>query len=248
VLLFATFLLIRRRYGYAITFLTPLVILLIGMSSANPWIDLADRVAYTVAGAVLALAAGYLLWPQWEREQLRDRLARAIRADRAYVAATLAALARAESPGPELGALQREAELAVANADAGFQRMMSEPARRHAPVAVGFSLLTYAHRLCRHTIALGAQLGAVTAPGEPLAALRPLIEAALDDVAEAVLAHRLPSPRPAFDLPLARLSDALSADGGEGAGAAAAGLLGRIVSDVTGLISALAAPGLVSGG
>jgi uncharacterized membrane protein YccC len=248
LLLFATFLLIRRRYGYAITFLTPLIILLIGMSSANPWIDLVDRVAYTIAGAVLALAAGYLLWPQWEREQLRDRLARAIRADRAYLGATLAALARSGPPEPELGALQREAELALANADAGFQRMLSEPARRRAPVAVGFSLLTYAHRLCRHTIALAAQLGAVTAPAEPVAALRPLVEAALADVAEAVLDQRAPAPRPAVDLPLAQLGEALSAADGEGAGATAAALLGRAVSDITGLITALATPGLVSGG
>jgi uncharacterized membrane protein YccC len=248
LLVFATFLLIRRRYGYAITFLTPLIILLIGMSSANPWIDLVERVAYTVAGTVLALAAGYLLWPQWEREQLRDRLARAIRADRAYLVATLAALARPEPSGPELAALQREAELAVANADAGFQRMLSEPARRHAPVAVGFSLLTYGHRLCRHTIALAAQLGAVTVPPEPLAELRPLVEAALEDVAQAVSDHRPPAPRPAFDLPLARLSEALSAEGAEGAGATAAALLGRTISDITGLMTALSTPGLVSSG
>jgi uncharacterized membrane protein YccC len=36
VLLFATFFLIRRRYGLAITFLTPLIILLIGAGSADP--------------------------------------------------------------------------------------------------------------------------------------------------------------------------------------------------------------------
>ncbi len=251
LLLFATFLLIRRRYGYATTFLTPLIILLIGMSSANPWIDLVDRVAYTVAGAVLALGAGYLLWPQWEREQLRERLARAIRADRDYLAAVLAALARREAAGPDLAARRRQAELAVANANAGFQRMMSEPARRHAPVVVGFTLLTYVHRLCRHTIALSAQLGAVTAPAEPLDALRGLIEAALADVAQALLDQRSPAPRPGFDLPLAGLAAALSGEGGDGPGATAAALLGRVVSDVTGLWSALASTppaGLASAG
>lgn len=45
LLLFATFLLIRRRCSYGITFLTPLTILLIGISSADTWIDLAERVA-----------------------------------------------------------------------------------------------------------------------------------------------------------------------------------------------------------
>lgn len=239
LLLFATFLLIRRRYGYAITFLTPIIILLIGMTSADPWIDLAERIAYTVTGALLAIAAGYLLWPSWEREQLRERLARAVRADRGYLGAVLAALAGKETPAPRLADLRRQAELAVANADAGFQRMLAEPARRRAPVAEGFALLVYLHRLCRHAIALSAQLGAVAPPPAPLGALAGLIEAALADAARALDEGSAPAPRPAFDAPLAQVSAAL-AGGGEG-GSAAAALLGRLVSDVTGLLAATAA-------
>ncbi|HXZ01159.1 MAG TPA: FUSC family protein [Stellaceae bacterium] len=246
LLLFATFLLIRRRYGYAITFLTPLIILLIGMSSADPWIDLAERVAYTIGGAALALAAGYLLWPQWEREQLRERLARAIGADQAFVAEVLAGLARLEAAGPSLASLRRQAELAIANADAGFQRMLAEPTRRRAPVAAGFALLVYAHRLCRHAIALSAQLGAAAAPAEPLHALGGLIERALSDAAQALLERRAPAPRPGFDAPLARLTASLAAAEEGGPGTIAASLLARIVSDVTGLLNAAAAPGLVS--
>jgi uncharacterized membrane protein YccC len=237
LLLFATFLLIRRRYGYAITFLTPLIILLIGMGSPNPWIDLADRIAYTVAGAMLAIAAGYLLWPRWEREQLRERVARAVRADRDYLAAVLAALAGKETPAPLLAQLRRQAELAVANADAGFQRMLAEPTR-HAPVTEGFSLLIYLHRLCRHAIALAAQLGAAAPPPAPLSVLAGLIGAALADVGQALDAGRAPSPRPGFDASLAQISAALAAGGD---GSAVAPLLGRAVSDVTGLIAAAAA-------
>ncbi len=251
LLLFATFLLIRRRYGYAMTFLTPLIILLIGMSSANPWIDLADRLAYTIGGAALALAAGYLLWPQWEHEQLRQRLARAIDTDREYIAAVLAGLARREAAGPALAPLRRQSELAIANADAGYQRMLAEPRRRQAPVEIGFALLIYVHRLCRHAIALSAQLGAVAVPAAPLEALGGLIAAALADAAQALLESRPPAPRPGFDPPLALLTASLAAEGESGPGAVTAALLGRIVSDVTGLLGAAAtprpAPGLVSG-
>lgn len=236
LLLFATFLLIRRRYGYAITFLTPLIILLIGMSSANPWLDLADRIAYTVAGALLAIGAGYLLWPRWEREQLRERLARAVRADRDYLATVLAALGGEETPAPRLADRRRQAELAVANADAGFQRMLAEPTRR-APVAEGFSLLIYLHRLCRHTIALSAHLGAVSPPPAPLKALGSLIDAALDQVARSLDEGGALPPRPDFDPPLALISASLAGE----SGAAAASLLGRLVSDVTGLIAAATA-------
>jgi uncharacterized membrane protein YccC len=238
LLLFATFLLIRRRYGYGIMFLTPIIILLIGASSADPWIDLAERVAYTVVGALLALAAGYLLWPRWEHEQLRDRLADAILADTAYLAAVLSAFAQPAAEAATLPALRRRAEIAVANADAGFQRMLGEPAHPARLVAAGFSLLVYLHRLCRHAIALAAQLGgAAPLPPEPLAALRRRMTPALEDTALALKEQRAPAPRPDFDTPLEELMAHL---GGAAEGATGA-LLGRLVSDVTGVLGATAA-------
>jgi uncharacterized membrane protein YccC len=233
LLLFATFLLIRQRYSYGITFLTPLIILLIGIGSADPWIDLAERVAYTVAGALLALAAGYLIWPRWEREQLRDRLAAAILADKAYLDAVLSAMAApAPEASAEISALRRQSEIAVANADAGFQRMLAEPASKTPLVAAGFALLVYLHRLCRHTIALAAQLGAA-APPEPLGDLRRLLGAALDGAAQAVREGGPPAPRPDFDAPLAKVASA--------AGDAVTLLLGRLVSDTTSVLGATAA-------
>ena len=241
-LLFATFALIRRRYGYAITFLTPIIMLLTGAGSADPWRDVAERIAYTVVGAALALAAGYGLWPQWERERLSDRLARAIRADRDYLAAALAALGKAAPPDAALAELRRHAEIAVGNADAAFQRMLGEPAHRRARVDTGFTLLVYIHRLCRHTIALAAHLGAVAAPDPPLDALRRLMAEALEDVAQAVLDGRPPAPRPAFDEPLARLRATLSGGGEATPGGTVAALLDQLVSDVTGLCMAPVAP------
>jgi uncharacterized membrane protein YccC len=238
LLLFATFLLIRRRYGYGVTFLTPLVILLIGASSANPWIDVAERVAYTVTGALLALGAGYLLWPRWEHELLRDRLASAILADKAYLEAALSAIAEPAGEAARLlPACRREAEMAVANADAGFQRMLAEPAHPAALLGAGFTLLVYLHRLCRHTIALSSQLGSAALPREPLGDLRQRLAAALDDTAGALKGGRAPAPRPDFDTPLAAL---VPAAGGASGGTAGA-LLGRVVSDATGLLGAAAA-------
>jgi uncharacterized membrane protein YccC len=238
ILLFATFTLIRRRYGYAITFLTPIVMLLIGAGSADPWIDLAERIAYTVIGAALALAAGYGLWPQWERERLSDRLARAIRADRDFLAAALAALGKAAPPDAALADLRRLAEIAVGNADAAFQRMLGEPAHRRARVDTGFTLLVYIHRLCRHTIALATHLGVVAAPEPALGALQGLMAAALEDVAQAVLEGRPPAPRPAFDEPLAQLRATLSGDKDVAPADTVAVLLDQLVSDVTGLCTA----------
>jgi uncharacterized membrane protein YccC len=237
LLLFATFLVIRRNYGYGITFLTPIIILLITRGSLDPWIDLAERVAYTVAGAILALATAHLLWPQWERDQLRDRLQRALQASQHYLDGVLQHLAGASVSPEALAALRRQAELALVNAETGFQRMRAEPADRAALLGVAFALLVYLRRLCRHTIALSLQHEDAPLPLEPVTRLRQLITAALGDLGKAVGEGGMSVPWPSLESQLAELAAQLS-PGAAGETSRATGLLGRIVSDVMGLLGA----------
>lgn len=237
ILLFATFLVIRRNYGYGITFLTPIIILLISHGSLDPWIDLAERVAYTLAGAALALAAAYLLWPQWERDQLRDRLRRVLQVLQRYLDAVLERQAGSAVSQEDLASLRRQAELALANADAGFQRMRAEPGDRAELLGVAFALLVYLRRLCRHTIALSLQHPEPPLPVEPLSKLRQLIEAALGDLGKVVGEGRMPVPWPSLEQQLDELVSQLTPASTKET-SPATGLLGRIVSDVTGLLGA----------
>lgn len=239
VLLFATFFLIRRRYGHAMAFLTPLIILLVGFNGPNPWEDVLNRILYTVLGAAVALLAGYALWPQWEHERLPDHIAAAIRACRDYLVAVLDALGSATSSVEALGPLRRTAEVQVTNGEAAFQRMIVEPSRQRGRVDRLFMLTIYGHRLCRHTIALEAHIGALVPQAGLIAPLRSLVEAGLTDVADALAAGRAPGPRPAFDAPLARLRDAIAPAGRTGGGADL--LLGQIVSDISALNTAATA-------
>lgn len=239
VLLFATFFLIRRHYGRAIAFLTPLIILLVGLSGSNPWQDVLDRVEFTLLGAVAALGAGYALWPQWERERLPDRLAAAVRAGKRYVTAVMDSLAGTAPPVETLGPLRRAAEIEVTNVDAAFQRVVAEPSRQRGRLGKLFVLTVYIHRLCRHAIALDAQVGAPPVAAAAVASLRGLVDTALEDVARALLESRPAAPRPAFDEPLAGVRDAI---GGAGPGSSGIPqLLGQIVSDITALNTAASA-------
>jgi uncharacterized membrane protein YccC len=236
-LLFATFALLRRRYAWGVTFLTPLIILLLGISGPDPWADVVDRIADTLAGAGLAIVAGYVLWPLWQRERLAPRLAQAIVADKTYAAAVLVALVEKHDPRARLPELQRQAEIASANADAAFQRMLAEPRRQRGRIAPAFALTIYVQRLARHSIALAGYVGAALVPWEAAEQLRELLAATLDDVAAALLEAREPKPRPNFDEPLERLRAALTASK-EGVGATIAFLLGQLIADTTTLHSA----------
>jgi uncharacterized membrane protein YccC len=237
VLLFATFLVIRRNYAYGITFLTPIVILLISQRSLDPWVDLAERVAYTVAGAILALVAAYLLWPQWERDQLRDRLQRALQALQRYLDGVLQSLAGAAVSPESIASLRRQAELALANAEAGFQRMRAEPGDRAELLGVAFALLVNLRRLCRHTIALSLQHQGAPLSLEPLTKLRQLIAAALGDLGKVVAEGRMPVPWPSLESQLDELVSQLSPETARET-SLATGPLGRIVSDLIGLLGA----------
>jgi len=236
-LLFATFLVIRRNYGYGITFLTPIIILLISRGSLDPWVDLAARVAYTLAGAVLALGAAYLLWPRWERDLLRDRLVRALRALRDYLDAVLRQLAESPVNHGTLAPLRRQAEIAVANAEAGLQRLRAEPAERAALQGVAFALLVHLNRLCRHTIMLSLLHPATPLPSQPVSELRRLIAAVLDDLAKVIGQGRMPVPWPSLEPQLEELMSQLK-PGTPSESSPVSELLGRIASDLLGLLGA----------
>lgn len=238
VLLFATFALLRRRYGWGVTFLTPLIILLLGMSGPDPRTDVIYRIVDTLAGAGLAIVAGYALWPLWQREALAPSLAQAIMADKTYAAAVLVALVERQDPAARLPELQRRAEIEAANADAAFQRMLSEPRRHRGRIPPAFALTTYIRRLAHHSIALAGYVGAATVPKQATDQLRALLEATLDDIANALREARDPKPRPNFDEPLERLRATLT-ESKAGMGGTIAFLLGQLVADATTLHSAL---------
>ncbi len=235
ILLFAALFVQRRRYGLGVTFLTPLIVLLLATSTGDPWIDTLDRIMDTVAGAALGITAGYLLWPEWERERIPAQLARAIRANRDYMLQIFDALSGATRPSERIGELRRQAEIAAGNAEAGFQRLLSEPRIHRGRIARAFVLMTYIQRLERHLIALAAHVGSIALPdAEVRELLRPL-EVVQGGIAEAIAESRMPPPCPGFDTPLGRLRSLLAQHEAAEPARAVEFLLGRIVSDTTSL-------------
>ena len=235
-LMFVAFFVQRRQYGLGVTFLTPLIVLLITTTVGDQWIDTLDRVTDTLAGAMVGIGSSYLLWPQWERQRLPALLARAIRATCAYMARVLEALARSEGERP--GQLRRRAEIAIGNAEAGFQRLLTEPARHRGNVSRAFAILTYTRRLERHLIALAAQIGTVQLPGSEISSLSVLLETVQEEIALAITAGRRPQPCPPLDSALERVTTLLVSEEARSPGSTISFLLSRVVSDTASLHSA----------
>jgi uncharacterized membrane protein YccC len=234
-LLFAALFVQRRRYGLGVTFLTPLIVLLLATSIGDPWTDTLDRVIDTAAGAALGLFAGYFVWPHWERERLPGLLARAVRAERDYMVQVFTALGGAALRSEEIGEFRRRAEIAAGNAEAAFQRLLSEPRIQRGRIARAFAIVTYIQRLERHLIALASHIGSISLPEVEVRALLRLLQRAQEDVADAVAQDRTPPSCPAFDTDLGRLRSRLLNGEAPETARLVEFLLGKIVSDTTSL-------------
>jgi hypothetical protein len=153
------------------------------------------------------------------------------------MASMLKGLSNAEAPS-DLGQLRRTAEIETGNAEAAFQRLLTEPRKHRGRLAQAFAIVTYLQRLERHLIALAEQIGTVSPPKEAVAALGRLLEDTHEAVATAIETDRSLSPCPSSDELLTHLRAALTAADEHGHGEEVAFLLGRLVSDTASLHSA----------
>lgn len=115
-------------YGAFIACLTPLVVLLfdIALPGHSPLMVAGMRIAYTIAGGTIALAAGLLLWPSWERQRVGDELRNALRAHGDFARTVLHELT-GSGPADAIGPARRAAGLAVNNLEASISRALQEP-------------------------------------------------------------------------------------------------------------------------
>jgi uncharacterized membrane protein YccC len=190
------------NYALFVLLLTPQFVLIAELFQTGlaPDAHLAGlRALDSVLGGMLGLAAGFLLWPSWETTQLPKQLVQALRANRDYLAAVLAG-----APMAEVQAARRAAGLASNNAEASFQRLLSEPRRR--PPAAAEPAMTMLGCL-RRLAGAAATLSLVppktrAAAALVLAGVRDGTSASIEAIAKAIeQGATVPSPQPMPSLP-----------------------------------------------
>jgi uncharacterized membrane protein YccC len=198
------FSLIARNHGLGVMFLTPFIVLLLNIVQPGDWEIAATRSLDTVIGGLLALLAGYLLWPSWERERLPEQLARTIATNRDYFLGVIAGyLGQTDSPD-SLRSRRAQAQLENANAAAAFQRLLSEPEAQHGPMAPIYALVTYNQRFYDGVTTLAVNWPGVNGRGvlPSLAAFTKQMDEVLRMLEDAVRSGRLPAEPPAVDASL----------------------------------------------
>jgi uncharacterized membrane protein YccC len=152
-------------YGWYSFFLTPTFVLM-SLPHLNDWHFAGVRIMTTVVGAVVALAAMWLLWPEHEQMQLGQLLGRGAAADAAYVRAMLRFWAvgagdRAAADRELMAPARRRCGLSINDAEEALDRLMQEPSfgLRSASgknlKTTALTFVTYLRRLTRSVTTLG---------------------------------------------------------------------------------------------
>ncbi|ATB32155.1 FUSC family protein [Melittangium boletus] len=190
---------IPLNYGLYTVFLTLTFVLLAEWETGDMTLPQV-RVLNTLMGGALALAGTWLLWERSERELLPEQLAAALRANREHFLLVLSdRLGSAPRRPDELfSEARRKIGLATLNAEASFQRLLSEPRRRTEPIEPLMTLLAYLRRFAASVVSVS-----VSPRDEVSQRIRAQVERfvdsaalALEDLAEAVHRGRVPSPPP----------------------------------------------------
>ncbi len=136
---------LRRQYSVATFFIT---LMLVGLLAIDPHFDaglMKTRILCTLIGSALAIGAGFLLLPSWDKDQFPRYLADAITSNFSYFQGTFY---RSEERLPWTR-LKRTAESRNSNAFDSFTRFMQEPRRDKKGYANYYYLITHNVRITR---------------------------------------------------------------------------------------------------
>lgn len=180
-----------RHYGMFATVLTPLVIIQLEIGHAGSWDLLAARLVDTVAGCVITLVFGYLLWPGSRTPRIGGRVADAAEAVARYADLAL----RADPHGRST--LRRRTYRQLSDLRTEFQRILAEPSAAGRLAAAWYPAIIGLERVTGSVTRVAVEID----QGDPVPPVSDVdtIVAALRGIAVAVREQRPPDDPPVVD-------------------------------------------------
>ncbi len=170
------------NYGVFVLLLTPVFVLL-AEPHPGDWGVAGLRVVNTLLGGAIALAASQLLWPVREIATYAKQLAGLLRDLRAqFAAVTAPGDATAPAWGQNAHEARRRFGLAVTNAEATMQRLITEDAPNPHRVEAAMTILTYGRRMASTMAAIAESRasGELAQPESVVAELASQLDALAD--------------------------------------------------------------------
>ncbi len=146
------------NYGIFVVAVTAMVVVLLALAGNAPSAVIAARGWNTALGGTIALMA-YWLWPTWERNQVREGLAKLLDSYRAYFHLIRRSYVEIDlSFADDLDRARQAGRLARSNLEASFDRLTAEPGTKPESIGTLSGILANSHRLAHAMMALEAGL------------------------------------------------------------------------------------------
>lgn len=155
---------LKRNYALAVFFITLFIVF---VTEANEPVTVAftiERLASTLAGGALALAAAFVFWPVWERDRLPPILAQTFRANRDYLGLLVTRLKTGGAFDREVIDAKRRAEAANSAAFSSLRRLNGDPKNQQEGLEHAATLVNGNQRLTRVLSGLALHV----TPGRPI--------------------------------------------------------------------------------
>ncbi|KAA9338194.1 hypothetical protein F0P96_04930 [Hymenobacter busanensis] len=167
----------RSNYVVSVFLMTPYILILFSLMGLGFRSLLQERLLDTAIGCAIAVAAGYLLFPTWESDQLHTFMRDVVRANLRYLQQLADNLAGHPRQLTEYKLARKEVYVSSANLAAAFQRMISEPKskRRNSEEVHQFVVLN--HILASNIATLTAAVTAARPAARRPEQLRPVQQA-----------------------------------------------------------------------
>ncbi|MGF1908502.1 YccS family putative transporter [Vibrio kasasachensis] len=144
-----------NNYGYATGFITLLVLFCFNQLGEGFDVVL-PRLADTLVGCALAVAAVTFIFPDWQSKRLHKVMAEAVKANKDYLAQIIGQYRIGKNDSLAYRIARRNAHNQDANLSSAISAMLVEPGKYHSAVDESFRLLTLNHALLSYISAMGA--------------------------------------------------------------------------------------------
>ncbi len=158
VLMLFTYSFLRLNYVISVIFMTPYVLIVFSFLGVDFIHTVVERLLDTFIGSALAFSSAFILFPNWESDQLSQTLSKVIVSNQNYLKTIVERLSGKVIDTVEYKLVRKDVYVESGNLSAAFERMVSEPKskQKHAQDIHKFVVLN--HMLSSAIAAIAANL------------------------------------------------------------------------------------------
>lgn len=158
ILMLFTYSFLRLNYVVSVIFMTPFVLIAFNFLGVEFIHTVEERVLDTFIGSALAFGSAFVIFPNWESDQLNQSLSKVIISNQNYLKTVTERLNGAPLNRIEYKLARKDVYVESGNLSAAFERMISEPKSKQKHTKDIHKFLVLNHMLSSAIAAIAANL------------------------------------------------------------------------------------------